>query len=300
MRTPSRAAAFVVVPLLVTAAGASAQTPPKLEAAASLDVLVFDNFFQAPAPEDGLTVTATRLLGRVGGPLDADHPVKIFGEIGRTWYSEFSGSTIFGGITQVRDRMHSLDAAVRYELDRPTLDVGDQFGQANVFSIDTEYGYRLNRDWEVKGLFDLQRQAYAVQSERTNTIFGVGGAVRYRGFGSSFSPEVGLLTGTRSVVDPSENHSQTDFYVKVRSTPTPPVYLSVRYRYRARDYSVDALDDRNFGREDRRSDLTALAAIVLARYLTLNVYYAFQDANSTVASRTFTNQLLSFGLTVSR
>jgi len=186
MNTPFRTAAFLLGGVFAAAAGASAQTPPKLEAAVSLDVQVFDNFFQAPAPEDGLTVMATRLIGRVGGPFDADQPVKIFGEAGRTWYSEFSASTIFGGIVQANGREHSFDAGVRFELDRPVVDVGDEFGQADVFSIDGEYGYRVDQDWEVKGLFDLQRQSFAVRPDRTNTIFGGGGGVRYRGFGSSF------------------------------------------------------------------------------------------------------------------
>lgn len=198
------------------------------------------------------------------------------------------------------DGRHGLDASLRFELDRPTLDVGDEFGQGDALLLAGEYGYRVTPDWEVKGLADVQHQAFEFVPGRTNTLAGLGGGVRYRGFGSTFSPEVGFLTGARDATDDNEDHSQTDLYVKARSAPMPRLYVSARYRHRARDYSIGSPLVSNFGREDRRNQITALAEIQLVESVALNVYYAFQDANSTLAERTFTTQLLSFGLSVGR
>ena len=108
----------------------------------------------------------------------------------------------------------------------------------------------------------------------------------------------GQLAGGRDATDPAEGHSQTDFYVQLRSVPAPWLYLSGRYRIRERNYSGAPVGHRNSDRSDTRRQLTLLAVVQTHALFAWEIYYAVQDAVSTVTSRTFTNQQLSAGVSV--
>lgn len=265
----------------------------------SLEGLLFDNFFQAPEDAEETTVKGLRGVGRLEFRPDPASPVTLIGGFGRTVYdSGLEDATLLLGGLRVQSRPHDLELLAGYEIDRPILDVGDGLGTADVLFVDGEYGYRLTSDWELKGMLDVQRQDFAIDETDNNTILGVGPAIRYRGFGSGFSPEVGALFGGRSASDPGEDHSQTDLYVKVRMAPSPDLYLSFRLRRRMRDYSVEDVADRNFGREDRRNQLSAVLVYPTSSPLALTAYYAYQDAESTLTSRTFTAQMLFAGVRI--
>lgn len=268
----------------------------RYEAELSFDLLAFDNFFQAPDGAAATNIYAALTVGHLGYRVSRDLPLVVFGEIGRTFYHDLQDSTLVRGGLEYDDDLHALNLAAGFDTDRPVLDVGDEFEPANVFSLNGEYGYQITPDWELKGLLELQDQSFEVSTDKDNRILGVGPAVRYRGFGYVFSPEVGALFGGRDAVADDEDHSQTDLYLKVRSVPASPVYLSFRYRHRTRDYDTEAPLSRNFQREDTRRQLTALAVVELLPQIDLNVYYAYQDAESTLASRTFDTQLLFAGL----
>lgn len=280
-----------------TRADAQSSSGP-LQATVSLETQLHDNFYQAPSGAPATTLRAHRLVGRLGRRVGPERRVTVFGEAGRTRYQGLSGSTLFGGGVAAGGGRHALDVSVRFELDRPTLDVGDEFGQADTLRATVEYGYRVTGWLEAKALADVQHQAFEFAPGKTNTLTGLGGAVRYRGFGSLISPEVGIKTGSRAAAAENERHSQTDLYVKVRSLPAPRVYLSVQYRHRVRDYSVPDPLSSNFERQDRRDEITALTQVRLVDHVAANVYYALQDANSTLARRTFATQLISVGLSV--
>ena len=289
----------VLLVLLGTVGSVEAQSPERpYEAEVRFDLLSFGNFFQAPADALETDVTATRIRGRLGTTVDLDRPLKLYGEFGRVSYNDLGGSNIIGGGLQYLGRPQSFRLSFGLQTDRPTIDVGDEFDRADVIAIRGEYGYRPSRDWELKGLLTLQFQGFDLNSSKNNTLLGTGAAARYRGFGSRFSPEVGVILGGRGAVDRNEDHSQNDLYLQVRSAPAPPVYLSVRYRHRTRNYSIDDQAARNFGRVDTRNQLTASAEIHTWNYVYLSVYYAFQDGMSTLPSRTFTTQMLTIGISL--
>lgn len=260
--------------------------------------LLFDNFFQAPDGAPSTTVEAARVSGRFEVRPQAEGPLVLVASGARTAYgSGLADSTAVAGGARIEASGHALDLMTGVESGRPILDVGDEFETADVFFVEGEYGYRVADDWEVKALLGLQSQSFEVSADKDNTLVGFGPAVRYRGFGSGFSPEAGVLFGGRSAADREEDHSQTDWYFKVRSVPADRVYLSVRYRHRLRDYSIDRQRARNFGREDTRNQLTALLVYPTDGRLALTVYYAYQSADSTLPSRTFDTQMIMAGLT---
>ncbi|HVS14504.1 MAG TPA: hypothetical protein VMV46_11300 [Thermoanaerobaculia bacterium] len=261
--------------------------------------LLHDNFFEAP--EDGVEeeVTAGRVEGRIALALSEDGPWEVYGRGSFTAYEGGleDSSALRAGMRY--DRLpRALDLHLQYQQDRPTLDVGDEFDRADVLRLAGEYSHRLSRDWQITGLIEAERQEFDTGRGKDNDLYSGGGSLRYRGWGYRISPEVGIELGERDAVSPNQDHDQRDLWIQLRSIPVPAVYLSLRYRLRWRDYSIDDRAASNFGREDDRSDWTLGFDVRTGELVTWNLYYSYQDAESTKPSRTFTNQFLSLGITL--
>lgn len=271
----------------------------RIEVEARLFGASFDNFFQAPpgAPEDD--VTSTRLEARVAGGLREDGPWKLYGQAAFTRYQGELDDAIELGVGLLRESgPHRLDFFLQRQQDRPSFDVGDEFDRVDVNRLAVEYAHRLDRDWELTGLGSFEDQTFDITAGKDNELLTVGGAVRYRGWGSEFSPEIGVELGDRDAVDPNEDHDQTDLWLKLRSALTRRLYLSLRYRYRTRDYDIADPLASNAGREDDRQQWVLAANVKTVRHLSVDVYYAYEDADSTKASRNYTTSLLGVGLKV--
>ena len=74
--------------------------------------------------------------------------------------------------------------------------------------------------------------------------------------------------------------------------------MTVDYRRRIRAYSIGDPRARNFLREDVRNQITAVAEVGMWQHVRLNLYYANQDAGSTLSSRAFRTQLLTVGISL--
>lgn len=269
----------------------------RLELEARLFAASSDNFFQAPpgAPEDD--VTTTRAEARLYGRWTEDGPWRLYGQAAYTSYEGDLDEATEVGVGLLReDRTRRFDLFLQRQQDRPSFDVGDEFDRVDVDRLAVEYSHRLNRDWELTGLGVYEDQSFEFTRSRDNEFPMLGGAVRYRGWGYDLSPEVGLELGERDAVDPNEDHDQTDLWLKLRSAPTGRLYLSFRYRYRTRDYDIDLPGASNFGREDDRQQWTLAANVRIVHPLSVDFYYAYEDAESTKASRNFTTSLIGVGL----
>ncbi len=302
-------AILLLAALLAVPAAAGAQTdaeafpasgaPERYRLEARFGALAFDNFFQAPAGAPEESVDAGRVEARLSAPLDAERTLDAYGRLRYTTYGsgldDSPGAT--AGLRWDRER-HQADVSLDYERDRPSFDVGDEFERADTLTLAGEYGWRPVRDWQLSGLGEVQEQEFAVTRGRDNRLVAAGAAVRYRGWGYLISPEFGLTLGARDADDPNEDHDQTDYWLKLRSIPAPPVYLSLRYRHRVRDYTIGSPAASNFGREDTRRQWTLAADVETVEWLTVNLYYAFEDADSTKPSRRYETRLLGLGATV--
>lgn len=257
--------------------------------------MVFDNFFQAPEDAIEETVTAGSVDARVGPRLSGT-PVWIYGRAGATAYEELDTSLLLGAGVLVDADRHALDLQVSRETDRPTLDVGDEVEPATVVRALGEYGFRVTEDWELKALGEIESHEFEISEGQNGETAKAGAAIRWRGLGYDFSPEVGATMGARDADDPVEDYDQSEVYVQLRSAPTRRLYLSGRYRLRTRDYSVDDPSLANFGREDTRHQLVALVDYVLTGPLSAYAYWAWEDADSTRETRVFTARYLILGL----
>ena len=291
-----------ILPLLSLTAVAGAQVEPSpageplLESGVRVQGLLFDNFFQLPDDADGDDVQALEVEGRIAWRPGPDAPLEVFGTAGALFYSDdISESPGLGVGVRRNARPSSFELVAELFLDRPSLDVGDTFDQADVLRLAGQYGYRVTADWELTAMGELQRQEFERASGRDNDFLLGGGAVRYRGWGYDLSPEVGVEIGERDADDPNEDHEQTEIWLKLRSVPVPPLYLSLRLRSRSRDYSVGDPAASNFGREDDRVQVALTADCTVTELLALTLYYAWEDADSTKPDRRFTTQLLALG-----
>lgn len=299
------AAAALVAACLPGPAGAQVegQRPPgetgepRWETGIELQSLFYDNFFQLPESEPQQDVEGLRAEGRLTWRPREQWPLELFGLAGATAYGDDLEETLLlGGGLRWDGLVDLVDLGVRFEADRPSFEVGDTFGTADLVAVSGLYSHRIADAWEISALADHQRLDYEVDDGRDSLFRSAGGAVRYRGWGSVLSPEVGVEVGERDADDANEDNDQTDLWLKLRSAPVRPLYLSLRYRHRVRDYAVDDPAASNFGREDDRAQIAFTADWRTSDLLTWTLYYTWEDADSTKETRVFDTQLLAVGV----
>lgn len=300
-RHPSVLLAVVVLAALA-AAPAPAQPPPWEEPVFGSELRLYgfqyDNFFQAPDGEPKEEVTLTRVEGRFGVRPSGGSPFELYARGRFDSYSDGLDEAwaVGAGLRFDRDP-HEADLYLEHEEDRPVFDVGDEFDRANVVRLAGEYGYRVTEDWQVTGLAELRREAFDQTTGKDNDFVSGGAALRYRGWGYAFSPELGVELGERDADDPNEDHDQRDLWLKIRSIPFDDLYLSLRFRVRDREYTVGDPAASNFGREDDRRDVTLAADYTLLDWLGINGYVAYEDADSTKETRVYEWLLAGVGVT---
>lgn len=255
---------------------------------------VYDNFFQVSG--DGETVTA--LNAEVGASLAIAAATRLYGSVNAIRFDEEGLGTARGvrlGISR-QARPHAFDVFADYAADRPSFDVGDEFDRATIRMIAGEYSYRFAEDWQVSFDGELQRQEYELTMNRDNRYGGAGAAIRWRG-NRRFSPEIGLRVGDRDVDDTDESYGQRDAYLQIRSSVTPDLYLSLRFRDRSRDYDAASPAASNFGREDTRRQVAFTAVYSLTPAVDVDLYATRERVDSSRAGRDFETGLFVLGLT---
>ena len=282
--------------LSATALPAFAQSAVPVAVQVRFNAAFNDNFFQAATNAPGEDVWARSFEARVAKRPTNGEPVPF----GRFELMSYSGleraGALAGGVTQDNDRS-GFRIEGGYQWNRPRFEVGDEFERADITGIIGEYSRHVTPAVELKALGDLFHESYEIRPLKNNNLYNLGGAVRYRGFGSVFSPEVGWLWGRRDADDLNEDFDQRQFYIQVRSAALPSTYLSVRFRRRARDYSGDLPGLSNVGREDRRNQWTMYADVTATPHVILNLSYWHERAHSTRVTREFSAQAIGFGAT---
>ncbi len=255
----------------------------------------YDNFFQAPLGSPETTINANEIYTGVETDICCGGNWSILGQVGYLDYSkglEPSWST--KGKIEGKSGVHSTLISVQYRDNVPNANTGDGIRTANVYEVQGRYSYRLQKVWQLSVLGDYQQQH--VQSSSNNQLYLLGVAVRYRGWGSIFSPEFGVKFGERLSGDVNNEHAQRDTWIKIVSAPSSSLYLSTRLRHRKRDYDTSSPLDSNFGRDDERWQLTIGGEYKFNKMFSMDLYYANQDANSSRASRTFDTSTLILGV----
>ena len=272
----------------------TSRSEPAVEMHVRVSAFYSDNFFQAPSYATPSELLATSADARVVLRIP-EQRTNVQARVSRTVFDGFAPSTAIIGGFDANGTYHVLEATGGYQRRSPRLGIGDEPGFASSVYGSGSLGVKLPLQMQVSMLghyYDIYVHARAMDSR----FSGAGGALRYRGFGYRFSPEVGQMRSTWSSSIASENYLELSRWVSIRATPVAPVWLHARYRRDSRQYTVPEETSSNFGRVDAREVLTLVTDIKLGGRLTWGVYYTHEDGTSTRAGRTFTTQSITTGL----
>jgi opacity protein-like surface antigen len=261
-----------------------------------LNSVFFGNFFQAPDGSPQQSVRAGSGEFYVSRNLNRLPQLRPYAWGNLVGYDALEPSGGMTGGVRWENTPHAVDIAAGYQLHSPRFDVGDEFDHANAVDLGGEYSYRAHRNVEITAASGYRRESYSRDSRKDSQGYELEGALRYRGFGRRFSPEVGIGRSRTDAVVDDEDHRERALRVQLRAVPMSSLSLSARYQYRIRNYVAQDSSSRNFEREDQRHQAAAGADIRTGRNWSLNFRYTYQDANSSRQRRAFTSQTLSAGL----
>jgi hypothetical protein len=244
------------------------------------------NFFQAPPGEASRDVLAGTGELRAVLPLER-WGGELFGTLGGALYGDFDPSyTLLLG-ARAGGRVHRLDGTLSLRARSPRMEVGDTLGFADVLFAAAGYALRPVPALEIRALAEADWQSYGRSHDLDNRSVQAGGSVRFLGLGSRLSPEMGVTVGGRDVRLEVEDYRERTLWLTLRSAPVAPLYLTLRYRARLRNYSCDEPGSRNLGREDDRRDLTLTVDLALGGRWSWSAYLSRLQADSNRDGRGF-------------
>jgi hypothetical protein len=268
----------------------------RLELRLHLERATHDNFFRLPDGEEGDDTTVDRAQLRLLWSLVADGPYRVFLEGQETSYEDLPSARALVGGFRFDGERHFVEVKAEIAANRAATDVEDDPDPADVERFDGAYDVRLSKSWQVGTSGRLEQRTHDAPG-RDSELLDLDASLRWRGYGSLFSPEVGLARGRKTADRQNEEYTQRDLFARLRSRPTDRLYLSLRYRYRERDYDVASLVASNFGREDARDEWTFRADVTAAQFAILNLEYVWMNGDSSRAEKSFTSSELTFGVT---
>lgn len=276
----------VVVALMVVFTGASLQAQT-WQLWVRGNAQLYENFFQATEGEEEEDVSAVQ--GEVGASVAFTPALTAYGNVNWLHFNDDEIESSPGVRVGLRGgrRPHSFDVYAEALNNRPSFEL-DEFAGADIRRVSGEYAYRFLDDWQVSVDGDLEQQEHD-NDLRDNDFSSLGAAVRWRG-SRLFSPELGFRMGERDVNDAAQTYDQSEVYLQIRSQPVQPLYLSLRFRNRTRDYQ-------NVDREDDRRQIVLGADYTVNDHLVLNLYGAKEDVDSSREGRDFDTGFWLAGVT---
>lgn len=286
----------VCAPLAAQPLGRQGDLPFRQEV--RLQSMLFGNFYQAtpPAAEEDVRGLGLEYRAAYRAWKDTD----VYGHVNFLNFDEDGKKNTYGGrvgLTQDGERQ-DFNVYVDHGENRSTFDIVGATDTGDVTTIGGEYAFRVTDDWQLGAEAEHERQRFGQTRARENDATSVGANVRYRGFGYKFMPEIGYVTGSRDVVDETENYDDSYWYVQLVSSPTRKLYLSLNYRDRAREYTTRDVTSSKFGAEETRGQWTASASYRATDQVAYILYYSTEDTASSRPGRDFNTDFLLLAVSV--
>ena len=264
-----------------------------------LQPMYFGNFFQAPIGS-GLEedIRGIGLEYRAAYRVWTD--TEAFGHLNVVDFDERGKKTSYGGRAGLRHdgERHDYSVHVDHGVNRSSFDIAGSTETGDVTTLYGEYSFRVTDDWQLGVEAATDRQRFTSPRDRNNDGTSFGANVRYRGLGYKFMPEVGYVTGSRDVVDRTENYDESYWYIGFTSSPTRKVYLSLTYRDRQREYTTSDITSSRFGADEQRDQWTASASYRHTDHVAYILYYSKENADSSRANRDFNTDFLLLAVSV--
>lgn len=292
-----RRVATVLLIALGAAPSLRAQTPAgSVHGRLTLGAVHFENLFEAPDGQPKETPWGQRAQGRLAAPLGPGGlAIYATGDAMRIpGFSPAFGAGV--GLERTHDVV-AFDASAAYLWNRPAAEIGSGLGPANLLRLDGEGSWRPIGAVQLIGRGEYRQERYPSLATRDGTAYEAGPMLRFRGFGHAFAPEGGMLFGRRDAGDANQAYRERTLVVGASSlTFGYRLYLSARYRRRVRTYTAPHPPATNFGRVDRRRQVSVTAALALGGGVSWVVYYARERGLSSRTGENFTTGFLSVGL----
>jgi hypothetical protein len=272
--------------------------PPEATGYIRMGAIFHENFFGLAHGGPRSDVLAGVLEVRVEDMLSADAAFRAYARADLFQFQQLGVSP--GGVVGLRrvQGANRFDLSVTGQWNRPRFDSGDELEQANILAARASYSLRVVSRLELIALGEYSRELLKIHSERHSRSREVGGAVRYRALRGRISLEGGFSQGGRDMSDPSQRYVEETGYVAVSTSVIPRTYISVRYRGRIREYTIKEAASRNFGREDRRRQLTAYLDLALWGNLVWNLSGGIDEVDSTKPGSAFRSRRVGTTLSV--
>lgn len=292
--TAVRLRPLLALVFLLSAWAASAAPAPRLRL--GVGWLDFDRFLVRDGRE--IDQNALRLETRLTWDLpDPGDRTRFYLDLQRTDYESFDPADQIQAGWELRRLPDTVEAYLRYGEGRPQFYSGDDLVTVREVRLFTRYGRRFHDDdWQVRVLAGWYEERFDAFAAKDNETWQTGASLRYRGWGYTFSPELGVLYREQDARSDNYDYDQRDLLLELRSAPTSSLYMTLRYRYRVRDYSAAARDDSNFERSDDRHQIRFQAFYDLSERWGLDLYAARENVDSLKPGSSRTTRILGLGL----
>jgi hypothetical protein len=292
----------VAVVSLALPRGAAAQNrpevmayPPEMTGYIRMGTIYHENFFQLPNDGPRQDVLAGVLELRIEERLDGG--VRAYTRADVFHFRELGSSP--GAMVGVRrtQGINQFDVALMGQWNRPRFDNDDDPHQANVLGGTANYSVRVLPRLELMAIGEYSRQWLKLDTATRSANYEAGAAARVRPLRSVIA-EIGVMRGGNDIADLNQQYRNETRYVAVRTSIIPRTYLSLRYRTRVRDYMTDTARSSNFGRQDRRGQVTGYIDLSVRGNLVWNLSGGLEDAASTKRGSGFRARQFGTALTV--
>jgi hypothetical protein len=263
-----------------------------------LQSMLFGNFYQAPsgAPQEDVRGTGLEYRAAYRAWKNTD----VYGHLNLITFDEKGKKNTYGGRLGIQydGERQDFNAYVDHGENRSTFDIVGVTDTGDVTTFSADYSFRVTNDWQLGAEVEHDSQRFAVTHARENDATKFGANVRYRGFGYKFMPEIGYTTGSRDVVDPTEDYDEPYWYVRAVSSPTRRTYISLTYRNSTRDYTTRDVSSSRFGAEDTRTQWIASGSFRATNQVAYILYYNHETNESSRINHNFDGNFLLLAVSV--
>ena len=267
-------------------ASAAATAAPSASGEIRTGATFYENFFQDSNAGARRDIWAGQLEVRLENPIGASEQLRAYTRIEFLQFHDLGSSPgVIAGLKR-SGRWQFFDVSGGMQWNRPRSDVGEELEQADLLGGTASYTLRI------PGLQFNGQALYREEFLRPERITGsrfheYGGGIALRPFRGRVMPEVGYLRGVRVTENAYDEYMQETRYAGLRISAIPRVYVSARYRKRRREYTIADIASTNYGREDRRDNVSASVDVTLSRRISVSVSGGIEEGTSSRPGRDF-------------
>lgn len=260
-----------------------------------------NNFFSAGSGKPKKDAFVTTLAGKIAADFLRREASTLTGEfqVARTFVGGIDDADWFqfNFALDYEFGPNDLTLAYFYTPERLTSDdLDDDQGKfRSINGTNLEFSRRLSRRIRTRVSYEFTREDFSGVSESDSDQHKLSADVRYR-VHDLFIPGIGFELAWLRDESHESSYNDTALVLRLRSRIKDSARISLRYRYRMRDYVTDDPTFSNFGREDHRHEVQLLARFKLSDHWWPYLFGSYKHNDSTRDTRTYSVEEVGFGI----